>query len=43
MKFQRTPEEETQQFKKNTPDNFNLNQEQKLKKILKKILISKIL
>ena len=34
MKFQRTPEEETQQFKKNTPDNFNLNQEQLNQKII---------
>ena len=34
MKFQGTPEEETQQFKKNTPDNFNLNQEQLNQKII---------
>ena len=34
MKFQRTPEEETQQLKKNTPDNFNLNQEQLNQKII---------
>lgn len=34
MKFQGTPEEETQQYKKNTPDNFNLNQEQLNQKII---------
>ena len=34
MKFQGTPEEETQQFKENTPDNFNLNQEQLNQKII---------
>ena len=34
MKFQGTPEEETQQFKKNTPEHFNLNQEQLNQKII---------
>ena len=34
MKFQGTPEEETQQFKNNTPDNFDLNQEQLNQKII---------